>query len=114
MFQIERNQENYQEIYEALIFYFVGEKFPNYERINGVRFISSKPNNINRFFYRVEIWVDFNESETEKVKDFRNSFEPFLEKYKIHNLKPLFKTNHIVKEEKGQKTEKKDKTEWKK
>ena len=83
VFQIERQQENYQDVYEALVFYFLGEAFPNNNRINGIRFITAKEKMISKIYFRVEIWVDYNEKDFEKVKDFRDSFFPFLEEYSI-------------------------------
>ena len=71
VFQIEKSQENFQEIYEALVFYFLGGDYDNSETINGIRFISSNPNNIMKFFYRVEIWTNFDSEAIDKVTAFR-------------------------------------------
>lgn len=101
MFQIERSQQNQEQIYEALVFFFLGEQFKDSSRINGIRFISAKPAFIDRIFYRVEIWVDFDEQQTEKVSDFRSSFLPFLQQYEIKNLNVFFKSNKASSEEKS-------------
>jgi len=45
----------------------MGEDFDHSERINGFRFISPKT---SQSFYRVEIWVNFDEDNTEVLKHF--------------------------------------------
>ena len=46
IFNIEKCQKNFEEIYEALVFFFLGENFAKSENINGIRFISGKSNTI--------------------------------------------------------------------
>ena len=53
------------------MFYFLGEGFDDSETINGIRFISSSANTITKFFYRVEIWTNFDKQDIEKVSAFR-------------------------------------------
>lgn len=107
IFQIDKEIEKYQEIYEWLIFYFLGESEPSSDDITGIRFISHKPNGYFKFHYRVEVWTKFNSTETEKadnlkntfVKDFFSSFladNPNLKK----NFFPSFKDNRDDKAEK--------------
>ena len=94
VFQIDRTQENYEDLYEALVFYFLGEDYKFSDTINGLRFISTKTNTFPKFLYRVEVWTNFNSTQTEKVEDFRTSlFDGFLTFYHIKNLKVSFKDN---------------------
>jgi hypothetical protein len=58
IFSVNKTQENKDEIYTNLVFYLLGESFDHCEHINGFRFISAKS---AQTFYRVEIWVDFND-----------------------------------------------------
>jgi hypothetical protein len=50
------------------VFYLLGEDFNYSEHINGFRFISPKN---NQSFYRVEIWVDFADENTEILVHFQ-------------------------------------------
>lgn len=59
IFQIDSEHENHEEIYEWLVFYFLGESYGKGEVINGIRFISSRFNAPLKFHYRVEVWVSF-------------------------------------------------------
>lgn len=67
IFQIDKDNEKYQEIYEWLIFYFLGESESCAEEINGIRFISHRGNVQFKYHYRVEVWTKFNLSEENKV-----------------------------------------------
>ena len=79
IFQVDKDQENYQDIYDALFFYLVGEDFEGHERINGFRFISAKSSTNNNFLFRVEIWVNFDNEQTDSLTLFRNSFHEFIQ-----------------------------------
>ena len=63
-----RTQENKDELYSNLVFYLLGEDFAHSEHINGFRFISPKN---NQSFYRVEIWVDFNDGDMDMLKHYQ-------------------------------------------
>ena len=49
------------------MFYLMGEGFDKAEHINGFRFTSPKT---AQSFYRVEIWVDFNDSDQATLEIF--------------------------------------------
>lgn len=99
IFQIDKDVDKYQEIYEWLIFYFLGESESCAEDINGVRFISHKSNNVFKYHYRVEVWTKFSLKEQEKVELFRDTFvKDFFHSFlannpKLQNFKPSFKSN---------------------
>lgn len=65
VFQVDKDQENFEDIYQALMFYLIGENFQGHDRINGFRFVSAKSNISSTFFFRVEIWVNFDNQQTE-------------------------------------------------
>ena len=48
----------------------LGADFDGSDKINGFRYVSSKPNNPSCF--RVEIWVNFDESDTDSIAIFQN------------------------------------------
>jgi hypothetical protein len=66
---VPKAQPNKKELYERISFFLMGGDFKFSERVNGFRFISSK--NPGQFSYRIEIWVDFNEEETEPIIHFQ-------------------------------------------
>lgn len=68
VFSVNRTQDNKDELYSNLVFYLLGEDFAHSEHINGFRFISPKN---SESFYRVEIWVDFNNTDMELLKHFQ-------------------------------------------
>ena len=59
-----------EQIYEKLTFFLLGEDFDGSDKINGFRFISSKVN--NPASYRIEIWVNFDESDTKSITIFQD------------------------------------------
>ena len=67
VFPVNKNQENKDDIYTNLVFYLLGEDFNHSERINGFRFISPKN---AQSYYRVEIWVDFDDKDMEILRHF--------------------------------------------
>ena len=69
VFSVGRSQENKDELYSNLVFYLLGEDFPHSEHINGFRFISPKN---SQSFYRVEIWVAFNDGDMQLLKHYQN------------------------------------------
>ena len=64
-----KSQPNKKEIYENFTFKFIGEAFERSEKVNGFRFISSKVP--NSFSYRIEIWVNFDELDTESITHYQ-------------------------------------------
>jgi hypothetical protein len=48
----------------------MGENFERSEKVNGFRFITSKVN--NPASYRIEIWVIFDESDIDSIKNFQH------------------------------------------
>ena len=60
---------NKEQIYEKLTFFIFGADFKGSDQINGFRYVSSKPNNPSS--YRVEIWVNFDEADTESITIFQ-------------------------------------------
>jgi hypothetical protein len=100
VFQIDKAIENYKEIYEWLIFYFLGESESCAEDINGIRFISNRHNNMFKYHYRVEVWTKFNSKDEDKVVSFRGTFvKDFFTSFFVNNpkfqedFKPMFKNN---------------------
>lgn len=69
IFQVPKNQPNKKELYERITFFLIGAAFEGSEHVNGFRFISSK--NPNEYSFRIEIWVDFNEADTESIKHYQ-------------------------------------------
>lgn len=65
IFQVAKTQPNKEDIYEQLTFFFIGENFDRSDKVNGFRFISSKVN--NPASYRIEIWVNFDESDIDSI-----------------------------------------------
>ena len=70
IFQVPKTQPNKEKIYEQLTFFFLGESYDRSEKVNGFRFISTKVNNPSS--YRVEIWVNFDESDIESITSFQD------------------------------------------
>jgi translation initiation factor 4E len=70
IFQVPRAQPNKHEIYERLTFFFIGEDFEHSEKVNGFRFISSK--NPKSVSFRIEIWCNFDESDTDSILHYQN------------------------------------------
>jgi hypothetical protein len=109
MFQIDKDVDKYQEIYEWLIFYFLGESESCAEDINGIRFISHRPNTLFKFHYRVEVWTKFNLKDEAKVELFRDTFvKDFFNSFlvnnpKLKNFKPTFRNNEEAKENREEK-----------
>ena len=70
IFQVPKAQPNKKEIYENFTFKFIGGQFDHSEKVNGFRFISSKMPNV--VSYRIEIWVNFDESDTESITHYQS------------------------------------------
>jgi hypothetical protein len=66
---VHKNQQNKEQIYEQLTFFFLGENFDLSEKVNGFRFITTKVNNPSS--YRIEIWVNFDEADTESLTHYQ-------------------------------------------
>ena len=69
IFQVPKADTNKEQIYEKLTFFILGADFKGSDQINGFRYVSSKPNNPSS--YRVEIWVNFDEADTESITIFQ-------------------------------------------
>ena len=65
VFPVPKSQENKDELYQQLVFFLLGEDFPDSEHVCGFRFISPKNSQAH---YRVEIWVDFNTDSLDLLK----------------------------------------------
>ena len=70
IFQVLKTQGNKEQIYQELVFFFLGENFDRSDKVNGFRFITSKVNNPSS--YRIEIWVNFDESDTDSLVIFQD------------------------------------------
>jgi hypothetical protein len=73
---VPKSQPNKKEIYESFTFKFIGEAFEKGEKVNGFRFISSKVP--NTFSYRIEIWVNFDGTDTESITHYQTVLSELL------------------------------------
>lgn len=53
IFQIDKEVDKFEEIYEWLVFYFLGESESCAEDINGIRFISHRASHILQWHFKV-------------------------------------------------------------
>lgn len=67
-----KTQTNKEDIYEQLTFFFLGQSFDRSDKVNGFRFVTSKVNNPSS--YRIEIWVNFDESDMDNIIFFQEIF----------------------------------------
>lgn len=95
--------ENREEIYRSLVFYLIGENYDHSEKINGFRFICTK--NPNQAIYRVEIWVGFDNGDTENLTHFQSLVTKLFQDLSLDTKQVRFMNNR--KEEPGSKPDSK-------
>lgn len=81
-----------------MVLFLLGENFDHCEHINGFRFISPKS---LQTFYRVEIWVDFNEHNMEVLTHYQTLLTNLFKSLNYDSKSVKFlnnKTDHGPKE----------------
>ena len=86
IFEVPKALPNKKEVYESFTFFFLGEDFEHSDKINGFRFVSSK--NPGKVCYRIEIWVNFNESDLESLEHYQKLLSHLLAKleFKVERI----------------------------
>ena len=92
VFQVPRTQNNPEEIYSSVTFQLLGEDFAQAAHINGFRFISAKNQLIH---YRVEIWVDFNDTYLDELNQFSQVLTELFSRLQLDSKMVRFMNNKV-------------------